>query len=200
MCPSWPRGSTCRTPAPPSTLPIGRASPISPAALLTRGTGKRTASEIDTAIEFVGGRLEAGADRDGLVAAVDVLRKDLSLGLDLLSEVLLTPAFPAAELTRKVTEIEAAIQRAEESPEGVAGRALRRLVFAPHPYAWPVEGTRESVAKLTRADVVGFYQGHVRPDATVVALVGAITRGRGSARGGGPLRAVGPAGDEGARR
>ena len=145
------------------------------AALLTRGTGKRAASEIDAAIEFVGGRLEAAADRDGLVAAVDVLRKDLSLGLDLLSEVLLTPAFPAAELTRKVKEIEAAIQRAEESPEGVAGRALRRLVFATHPYAWPVEGTRESVAKLTRADVVGFYQGHVRPDATVVALVGAIS-------------------------
>ena len=64
------------------------------AALLTRGTVKRTAAQIDAAIEFVGGRLEAGADRDGLVAAVDVLRKDLSLGLDLLSEVLLTPAFP----------------------------------------------------------------------------------------------------------
>ena len=36
--------------------------------------------EIDAAIEFVGGRLEAGADRDGLVAAVDVLRKDLVAG------------------------------------------------------------------------------------------------------------------------
>jgi zinc protease len=145
------------------------------AALLTRGTGKRTAAQIDAAIEFVGGRLEAGADRDGLVVAVDVLRKDLSLGLDLLSEVLLAPAFPPAELTRTAREIEAAIQRAEESPEGVAGRALRRLVFAPHPYAWPVDGTRESVARLTRSDVVGFYQRQARPDATIVALVGAIS-------------------------
>jgi zinc protease len=142
-------------------------------ALLTRGTVKRTAAQIDTAIEFVGGRLEAGADRDGLVVAVDVLRKDLALGLDLLSEVLLTPAFPPAELTRKVREIEAAIQRAEESPEGVAGRALRRLVFAPHPYAWPVEGTRESVAKLTRSDVVGFYGGNASRGSHHRALVGA---------------------------
>ena len=144
------------------------------AALLTRGTTKRTALEIDASIEFVGGRLDAGADRDGLVAAVDVLRKDLTLGLDMLAEIVLTPTFPDAEVGRKVTEIQAAIQRAEESPDGVAGRALRRLIFAPHPYAWPVEGTRESVAKLRRADVIGFYQGHVRPDTTVIALVGAI--------------------------
>ena len=145
------------------------------AALLPRGAGKRSAAEIDAAIEFVGGRLDAGVDRDGLVAAVDVLRKDLSLGLDLLAAVLLTPAFPPVELGRKVKEIEAAIQRAEESPEGVAGRAVRRLIFAPHPYAWPVEGTRASVARLTRADVLRFYQRHVRPDASIVALVGAIS-------------------------
>ena len=144
------------------------------AALLTRGAGGRTAAEIDAAIEFVGGRLEAGADRDGLVAAVDVLRKDLGLGLDLLAAVVLSPAFPDVELGRKVTEIQAAIQRAEESPDGVAGRALRRLIFAPHPYAWPVEGTRESVARLRRADVVDFYRGHVRPDTTIIAVVGAI--------------------------
>jgi zinc protease len=145
------------------------------AELLTRGTVKRSAAEIDAAIEFVGGRLDAGADRDGLVAAVDILRKDLMLGLDLLADVVLWPAFPEAEVARKVKEIQAAIQRADESPDGLAVRALRRLVFAPHPYAWPVEGTRDSVAKLTRADVVGFYQGQLRPDTAIVALVGAIT-------------------------
>jgi zinc protease len=143
--------------------------------LLSRGTGNRSAIQLDAAIEFVGGSLESGADRDGLVVAVDTLRKDLTLGLDLLREVLLLPSFPGDELTRKVKEIQAAIQRSEESPDGVAARALRRLVFAPHPYAWPVEGTRESVAKLTRADVVGFYQARVRPDTTVIAIVGAVT-------------------------
>jgi zinc protease len=144
------------------------------ASLLTRGTSKRTAAEIDAAIEFVGGRLEAAAERDGLVAAVDVLRKDLALGLDLLADVVLAPSFPDAELTRKIKEIQAGIQRAEESPEGVAGRALRRLVFEPHPYAWPVDGTRASVGKLTRTDVVGFYRRQMRPDTTIVAMVGAI--------------------------
>jgi zinc protease len=143
--------------------------------VLTRGTANRTGPEIDSAIEFVGGSLEAAAGRDGLTVALSVQKKDLALGLDLLSEVVLSPTFPAAEVTRKVAEIQAAIQRSEEDPGILATRALSRLVYPGHPYGRPVEGTRESVARLTRDDVVKFYARHARPDATVVAVVGAVT-------------------------
>lgn len=144
-------------------------------ALLTRGAGQRTGQEIDTAIEFVGGRLDASASRDGLTIALSVLRRDLGLGLDLVRDVALSPAFPEGEFKRKVGEIQAAIQRAEENPETVAGRALNRLVFRDHPYGRPTEGTRESVGRLTRDDVVKFYGAHVRPDTTVIAVVGAVS-------------------------
>ena len=93
-------------------------------ALLTRGTAKRTGQQLDAAIEFVGGRLEAGAGRDGLTTSLAVIKRDLTLGLDLLQEVLLSPTFPEAELKRKVAEIQAAIQRSEENPGAVASRAL----------------------------------------------------------------------------
>jgi zinc protease len=144
-------------------------------ALVTRGTARQTAQEIDRAIEFVGGRLEAGAGRDGLTTALAVLRRDLGLGLDLLRDVVLAPAFPEAELERKVAEIRAAIQQSEQDPETVGGRALVRLVFPGHAYGTPVEGTRDSVGRLTRDDVVAFHRAHVRPDTTIVAVVGAIT-------------------------
>jgi len=144
-------------------------------ALLTRGTAKRTGPEVDSAIEFVGASLEAVAGRDSLTVALSVQKKDLALGLDLVSEVVLSPTFPPAEVTRKVSEIQAAIRRSEEDPGTVATRALSRLVYLGHPYGVPVEGTRESVARLTRDDVVTFYAQHVRPDTTVVAVVGAVT-------------------------
>jgi zinc protease len=143
--------------------------------VLTRGTAKRTGPQIDSAIEFVGGRLEAGAGRDGLVASLAVLKRDLGLGLDLLGEVVLSPTFPEAEVKRKIAEIQAAIQRSEENPAAVASKALTRLVFAGHPYGKPVEGTRESVGRLTRDDLVRFYGDRVRPDTTIVAVVGAVT-------------------------
>jgi len=144
-------------------------------ALLTRGTAKRTGPEVDSAIEFVGGSLEAVAGRDSLTVALSVQKKDLALGLDLMSEVVLSPTFPLEEVTRKVSEIQAAIRRSDEDPGTVASRALSRLVYPGHPYGVPVEGTRESVARLTRDDVVKFYAQHVRPDTTVVAVVGAVT-------------------------
>ena len=143
--------------------------------LLTRGTAKRTGPQLDSAIEFVGGSLEAGAGRDGMQVSLAVLKKDLALGLDLLHEVLLSPTFPEDEFTRRVTKIRAAIKRSAQNPQSVASRALARLVFPQHPYGTPVEGTQESVARITRDDVLKLYQDYVRPDTSIVAVVGAIT-------------------------
>ncbi len=144
-------------------------------ALLTRGTAKHSGPALDSAIEFVGGSLETGVGRDGVTASLGVLKKDLTLGLDLLAEVVLTPTFPQDEVTRKAAEIQAAIKRSEEDPSTVAARALARLVFPGHPYGVPSAGTRESVARLTRDDVVHFHAERFRPDATIVAVVGAVT-------------------------
>jgi zinc protease len=145
------------------------------AELLTRGTAKRTGPELDRAIEFVGGSLEADAGRDGTTVSLAVLRKDLDLGLDLLAEVLLTPTFPEDEFGRKVGEVEGELQRSEEDPEVVTGRALARLIYPGHPYAHPVAGTVDSVGKLTRDQVARFHREHYRPDAALIAVVGDIT-------------------------
>ena len=145
------------------------------AELLTRGTAARTGPELDRAIEFVGGSIEPEAGRDGMTVTLAVLRKDLDLGLDLLSEVLLRPTFPEDELRRKVADIEAALRRSEENPEAVGSRALARVLYPGHPYAHPVTGTVESVGKLTRAQVVDFHRARYRPDATAIAVVGDVT-------------------------
>ncbi|MGH7373747.1 MAG: M16 family metallopeptidase [Candidatus Rokuibacteriota bacterium] len=145
------------------------------ATLITRGTARRSGPELDRAIEFVGGSLEAGAGRDGATVTLSVLKKDLALGLDLLADVLLQPAFPADELARKVGDIQAALRRSEQSPETVAGRALGALIFPGHPYGRRSAGTIESVGKLTREQVVEFYRLHYRPDGASIVAVGDVT-------------------------
>ena len=145
------------------------------AALITRGTVRRSGPELDRTIEFVGGSLEAGAGRDGAALSLSVLKKDLALGLDLLAEVLQYPVFPADELTRKVADIQAALRRSEQSPETLAGRALGPLIFPGHPYGRPSAGTIESVGKLTREQVVEFHRLHYRPDGASIVAVGDVT-------------------------
>jgi len=147
------------------------------AELLTRGTARRSGPELDRAIEFVGGSLEAGAGSDGAGVTLAVLKKDLALGLDLLAEVLLQPTFPADELARKVADTQAGLRRSEQNPETVAGRELGRLMFPSHPYGRPASGTIESVGKLTREQVVAFHARHYRPDGATIVAVGDITAG-----------------------
>ena len=144
--------------------------------LLTRGTSKRTGPELDRAIEFVGGSLEGDAGQDGAAVGLSVLKKDLTLGLDLLAEVLLQPVFPEAELKRRSEEIAAGIQRSEQDPQTVAGRAIAELIFRGHPYSRPVLGTVESVRRLTRDQVVAFHRENYRPDGAIIAVVGDVTR------------------------
>jgi len=145
------------------------------AALLTRGTARRTGPELDRAIEFVGGSLEADAGKDGVSVSLAVLRRHLDLGLDLLAEVLLAPTFGEDELDRKRREIAAELERADENPESVASRALSEVLFPGHPYGHPVAGTVESVARITREQVVAFHRVHYRPDDAVIAVAGDVT-------------------------
>lgn len=147
------------------------------AELLTRGTARRSGPELDRAIEFVGGSLEAGAGSDGAAVTLSVLKKDLALGLDLLAEVLRQPTFPADELARKVTDIQGALRRSEQEPDTVAARELGRMMFPGHPYGRPVSGTIESVGKLTREQVTAFHQRHYRPDEANIVVVGDVTVG-----------------------
>ncbi len=144
--------------------------------LLTRGTARRTGPELDRAIEFVGGSLEGEAGRDGATVSLSVLKKDLKMGLDLLAEVLLAPAFPEPELKRRSEEIAGAIQRSEQDPGTVAARELALLLYPGHPYSRPAVGTIESVKRITREQVVGFYRENYRPDGAIVAVVGDVTR------------------------
>jgi zinc protease len=144
--------------------------------LLTRGTAKHTAPELDRAIEFVGGSLEGDAGRDGATVSLSVLKKDLRLGLDLLAEVVLTPTFPEAELKRRSEEIAANIERSEQDPGTVASRLMAQLLYPGHPYSRPVPGTVESVKKLTRDQLVAFHRANYRPDATIVSVVGDVAR------------------------
>jgi zinc protease len=143
--------------------------------LLTEGTTKRSASEISDTIDFLGAALDSNADTDFAGASLAVLKKDLTTGLDLLADVLLHPAFADAELVRRREAVLASIRASEDQPGTVAGRAFQRALFGTEPYGHPVEGTLDSVPKLTRADIQNFYRQYYRPGRSIVTVVGDVS-------------------------
>ena len=71
------------------------------ASLLTQGTATRSARDIAEAIDFVGGSLEASAGKDATTVTLNIVKKDLSTGLGLISDIVLHPAFKSDELERQ---------------------------------------------------------------------------------------------------
>ncbi len=145
------------------------------AELLTQGTATRTSTQISEAIEFVGGSLGVEAGRDVTTLSLHVLSKDLGLGLDLLSDVVLHPTFAPSEIHRKAQEVVADIQHKHEDPSAVAAEAFDALLFGSHPYGRPVEGTEASVPTITREDLVQFHETFYRPGRAILAVVGDVS-------------------------
>jgi len=145
------------------------------AELLPQGSTQKDATQINKIIDSVGGSFSATAGSDYSVLNLAVLKKDLPLGLSILSEVLLDPAFTPAEISRKKSEFAARLKRVEEDPRQVARLAFSRKLFGPHPYAFPSEGTAESLSVLSREDIQGFFTTYYRPNNATVILVGQIS-------------------------
>ena len=104
--------------------------------LLTQGTEKRSAKDIAEAIDFVGGSLEAKAGRDATTVTLDVVKKDLGVGMDLMSDVVLHPAFRAEELDRQRQQLLSDLQVQYSDPDYLATLVFRAHVYGASPYGF----------------------------------------------------------------
>ncbi|HUI45087.1 MAG TPA: pitrilysin family protein [Nitrospirota bacterium] len=145
------------------------------ASLLTQGTSRRTAQQISSEIDFIGGSLSTSGGDDFASANVRVLKKDLRTGLDLLSDVLLHPVFDQKEIDRKIKETLAETQRQQEEPAIVASNAFDKAVFGDNAYGRTSDDVAASLPKLTRDDVVAFYSARYSPNHSVIAVVGDVS-------------------------
>jgi zinc protease len=145
------------------------------ASLLTQGTAKRTASQINREIDFIGGSLGVSGGEDFASANLRTLTKDIRTGFDLLSDVLMNPVFDQKEIDRKVKEMLAAIRQQKDEPEVIAREAFTKAVFGKHPYGTVNDDVAAFLPKVTRQEMAEFYQRRYGPNNCVVAVVGDIT-------------------------
>lgn len=145
------------------------------AALLTKGTQRRTAQAIADEIDALGASLGAGADSDKSEVELNVLKGDLDKGLDLMGDVVSHPTFPAAELEKGKTLETAGLRSALDDPGEVTGMSARQGLFGQSAYGRPLDGGLAAVSALQQSAVQRFYQTHYRPDNSFMVVVGDIT-------------------------
>lgn len=95
--------------------------------------------------------------------------------LDLLAEVLIRPTFPADEIEKQRAKLITGIRESRHDTRVMADKTFRGTAFpAGHPYHRPLEGEEETVAALTREDLVEFHRRWYRPNGAVLAIVGDV--------------------------
>jgi predicted Zn-dependent peptidase len=145
------------------------------AALLRRGTKTRTADQIASELDFVGGTLGFGANADYASGAAEFLKKDLVVGLELISDVLQHPVFPQAEVEKLIKQRIDGIRQRKDEAEAVIDDYFNAYLFGSHPYARPAGGDERSLAAITRDDVVRFYESNYGPQTVTIAVAGDFT-------------------------
>ncbi|MHB8486540.1 MAG: M16 family metallopeptidase, partial [Candidatus Acidiferrales bacterium] len=143
--------------------------------MLTQGTTTRSAQQFAEAIDFVGGHIDAGAGDDATSASLTVVSRDLDLGMDLLSDAVLHPAFAQEELERQRQQTLSALRVNYSDPSFLASAVFDRTVYGSSPYGLPGDGTPETVAKITRDDLMKFHDGNYAPDDALIAFSGDVT-------------------------
>ena len=146
------------------------------AELLTKGTKNRTAAEIAEDIDFLGASLSSGSDWDGSYVTLSILKKHLSKGIDILADVVKEPAFSDDEITRMKEQRISSIIQSKDDPGSLSDKLFNRIIFEKKPYAYPPEGTEQSIKTLTRDDIISFYKNHYCPKKLILAFVGDITK------------------------
>ena len=143
--------------------------------LLTQGTEKRSAREIAETIDFVGGTLQAAAGRDATTVTLDVVKKDVGVGMDLMADVVLHPAFAGDELERQRQQVLSNLQLQYADPDYLATLVFGRTLYGGSGYGLPEEGTPATVKKFKRDDLMKFHDANYGPNEAVLGFAGDIT-------------------------
>jgi zinc protease len=131
------------------------------AKVLLKGTKTRTAEQIANEIEAVGGSISSDAGNNSFSVSLDVMKPDIKLGVDILSDVLLNATMPEKAIAREKEIQIASIQQEEEQLTTVARNIMRQALFPQHPYALRSNGSVESVQRLTQKDLLEFRDRYV---------------------------------------
>ena len=139
-----------------------------------KGTTRRSSREIVEEIEAVGGDLNAGTSTETTAYYARVMKADVPLALDVLSDILANPSFVPDELEREKSVIVQEIGAAQDTPDDVVFEHLNELCYPDQPMGRSLLGTAKTLKKFDRDMLRDYLSTHYRGPDMVVAAAGAV--------------------------
>src|ERR1700730_8201288 len=146
--------------------------------LAFKGTERRSALAIAEEIEAVGGHLNAYTSRESTAYYAKVLKEDIPLALDILSDILQHSTFDPEELERERTVILQEIGQANDTPDDIIFDYFQECAYPEQAMGRPVLGRPEIIRELSRDAVVSYLRDHYGAQRMVLAAAGNLEHGR----------------------
>ena len=144
------------------------------AALLTRGTTTRSATQIAESIEALGGFIGSGGRWDSSLISIDVMSSRIEAAMAIFADVVRNPAFKEEEIERLRKQYLNNLRVSLGQPGTVARFAAARVVYRDTPYGHPLSGTPESLPRIKRDDIIRLHGMFYRPDNAILVIGGDI--------------------------
>jgi predicted Zn-dependent peptidase len=146
--------------------------------MLFKGTATRTAEDIAQAIDSIGGQLDAFTAKEYASYYIKVLDEHLPLAVDLLSDIVMNPAFAADELEREKKVILEEIKMVEDTPDDLVHELFTQHFWEGHSLARPILGTKETVEAFTAQTLREYFDGVYAAPNLIVSAAGNVTHER----------------------
>jgi predicted Zn-dependent peptidase len=146
--------------------------------LFFKGTQRRpTSKEIADAIEGVGGFINASTDKELTAYWTRVPAEHVELGLDVLIDIVSNSKLAPADVERERTVILEELRMYQDQPQDLVQNLFEEIMWPGHPLGRDIAGTEQSVARLTRDDILEYADAHYRLPNLVIGAAGAFGQG-----------------------
>ena len=142
--------------------------------LLFKGTESRSGREISEAIEAVGGELNAHTAHEHTAFYTRVPAQAAAVGLDLLCDVVTSPAFDADDVESERQVILEELHLAEDEGDDRVMSLAHEALWGDHPLGREVLGTLESIDAMDRDRIAAFFEHHYHPANLVLVAAGGV--------------------------
>src|SRR4051812_12409540 len=146
--------------------------------MLFKGTDSRTAEDIAQAIDSIGGQLDAFTAKEYASYYIKVLDEHLPLALDILSDIVLNPAFTAEDIEREKKVVLEEIKMVEDTPDDLVHEIFTQGFWEDHPLGRPILGTKETVESFTADLLRNYFKNAYTPGNLIVSAVGNLEHER----------------------
>jgi predicted Zn-dependent peptidase len=140
--------------------------------MLFKGTHTRTAEDIAQAIDSIGGQLDAFTAKEYASYYIKVLDEHLPLALDVLSDIVLNPAFDPDDIEREKKVVVEEIKMVDDTPDDLVHELFTQAFWEDHPLGRPILGTRDTVESFTADALQTYFRGAYAPRNLIVSAVG----------------------------